>query len=286
MIGSNKPQWLGKLFLTLSLAWLLVILGLSNHYLNSMLHPACEPAPKPPLGFVETKIPFQGQTLTGWWAAPSNGAIILLFGGHGANQAALAEEAQFLQQAGFGVLTTNYRHCLGQAVSFGWQEVEEFNAVYAHAQTLAPQAQLAAFGFSAGAIAAMRGAGLHPEIKALTAVGNYALLTDEIISRDAPFFSLRWQIEHAVLLLYELRTGLSPDQVNILPELEKIAPRPVLLIHGEYEQERSQAALQLRAAGKNARLWIAPHSDHGTYFQQVPEQYRETVINFFQQNLP
>jgi pimeloyl-ACP methyl ester carboxylesterase len=165
-------------------------------------------------------------------------------------------------------------------------EQEEFEAVFTFAQILNPDAKMGVFGFSAGAITAIRGASLHPEIQAITAVGNYASLKHEIITPNEPFLTLRWQIERGVYFLYWLKTGLSPAQVNILAELNKISPRPILLIHGEDEQIKNQAVLQLQAAGKNAVLWIAPHSSHGDYLTEVPHDYRKTVINFFEQNLP
>ncbi len=290
MIGLKKPDINLKFFLVLGLAlaitWFGFILFISNRYLTTMLQPPCSITSSPPKGFEEVQIPFSGQSLTGWWAPAKNGAIILLFGGHGADQASLREEAKFLSDAGYGILTTNYRHCLGEKVSFGWLEREEFEAVYTYTQELDPRAEIGVFGFSAGAITAIRGTEAHPEIRALTAVGNYASLKQEIITKDEPIFSLRWQIERGVYLLYGLRTGVSPAQVNILPILEKLNPRPVLLIHGEYEADHNQANLQLRAAGKNAVLWIAPHSDHGAYLSEVPDIYKETVINFFEQNLP
>ncbi|MAT43543.1 MAG: hypothetical protein CL609_14495 [Anaerolineaceae bacterium] len=209
-----------------------------------------------------------------------------MFGGHGSNQAALMEEAQFLAGEGYGILTSNYRHCLGEPVSFGWLEEEEFEAVFNFVHQLDPNAKIGAFGFSAGAITAIRGASQHSEIQALTAVGNYASLKHEIITPDEPLLTLRWQIGRGVYFLYWLKTGLSPAQVDILTELKKINPRPILLIHGEYEQIENQAVLQHQSAGNNAVLWIAPHSSHGDYLTEVPHDYRKTVINFFEQNLP
>lgn len=289
MTGLKKPDFNLKFFLllglTFTIVWAGIVLILSFHYLNTMLNPDCPTAPTPPVGFEVINIPFHDNYLTGWWTPSKNGSVILVFGGHGANQAALKEEAQFLADAGYGVLTTNYRHCLGESVSFGWSEQEEFEAVFTYVQNMDPIAKIGVFGFSAGAITAIRGTSSHPQIKALTAVGNYASLKQEIITENEPQFSLRWQIERSVYILYWLQTSISPNQVNILTELKKINPRPVLLIHGEYEQQHNQAELQHQAAGENAVLWIAPHSSHGTYLSEVPNDYRETVINFFEKYL-
>lgn len=287
-IGINKRYWI-KLFLfflvCLLLGWFFIILGLSGRYIDKMLNPGCAPAPPPPEGFATVSIPFEDQFLTGWWYPPQNGAVILLLGGHGSNQAAMQTEAEFLSKAGYGVLTTNYRHCLNQQVSFGRLELAEFEAAYDYVQVKVPHASYGVVGFSAGSVTGIRGTAAHPEIKALVGIGNYANLANEIHNRQAPNGIFQRQMEQGVYFWYWVRTGLSPKDVNCFPVLETIQPRPVLLIHGANEAENNQAAEQKQAAGENASLWIVPGSSHGSYYEMAPEQYPKIMINFLDQHL-
>lgn len=288
MIGKNKfLYWIRIFFLFLFsffIIWVTVILFLGNQYLSSLLYPTCEQNPIIPEGYEKISIPFHGGTLEGLWKSSQNGAVILIMGGHASNETNMLPEAQSLSDAGYGIITTSYRHCLGETLSFGWFEVEEFEAAYQTLRKKAPGAKIGVYGFSAGAVSAIRGSSAHKDIFSIVTVGNYASLNHEIISGNYPFLSFGWQMERAVFLLYSLHVGISPKEVTVLPDLEKISPRPILLIHGEYEAIHNQAELQIQAAGEGAILKIIPNSNHGQYLDQDP-LYPKIVINFFEETL-
>jgi len=290
MAGNKRRQYwlrLGRFFLALSiLTWVFLVFGSANFYLNELTNPDCPTAPPPPPGFISIDLPQpDGTILNGWWHSQNNGSVIMLIGGHGSNRTALEQEARLLSNAGYGVITSDTRHCNGQPLSFGWLEMQEAESMLTYAQTNAPNAQIGALGFSAGAVSILRTAANHPQIRAIVAEGNYANLYHEMTNSAASPLSYRWQLEHAVAFLYTLRTGVSPQQIDMPSQLEKISPRPVLLIHGDREASDNEAHQQLSSAGENARLWIIPNCGHGGYPQAAPLEYNRELISFYKENL-
>ncbi|HNS38522.1 MAG TPA: hypothetical protein PKM01_12120, partial [Anaerolineaceae bacterium] len=75
--------------------------------------------------------------------------------------------------------------------------------------------------------------------------------------------------------------GHSPRQISPLDTLPHLAPRPVLLIFGEFEADNNRAFDQLAAAGPAAQMWIVPGAGHGGYAQLAPLEYEQRIIAFF-----
>jgi fermentation-respiration switch protein FrsA (DUF1100 family) len=107
-------------------------------------------------------------------------------------------------------------------------------------------------------------------------------MLDEMFSSDAPFPSLDWQLRRGAALAYRVTVGVWPGAVSPLDALPKIGPRPVLLIHGEAEFERSQGRRQYDAARAPKELWVVPGSGYGGYRQAVPEEYARRIREFFE----
>lgn len=279
------PRLLRFLF-ALATAYVFLISGLSYMYTQHMLHPACPPSPPERAGFDAITLTTQdGLALDGWWRPPQNGAVILLLGGLGSNRDAMLAEAEVFARHGYGVLTLNYRHCAGAVSTIGYDEIIELAAMRDFALSQPETKWLGVLGFSVGGATAIRGAARMPEIKAVIAEGNYANFYDELTAAYAPLFSVRWQVQRLVAFFFHISSGVNPRIISPVDDLPAIAPRPVLLIHGELEADRSRAQWQFESASMpenaNASLWIVPNAGHGAYRRLHPQEYDARIVEFF-----
>lgn len=256
-------------------------------YVHRLVHPPCvrvEAEAPPGFSPVELRLG-DGTPLLGWWHAPSGGGTtVLLMGGHGASRDALMPEAKMLAQNGFGALTLDYRHCAGKPASLGVREGAELLAGLRFVRSQPGVERVAVWGFSAGGVAAIRTAAHEPAIAAVISAGNYANLLGEVeasASTRAP--SLAWQVQQMVALVLWLRTGAWPGEVSPMDDLKKISPRPLLLIFGEEEIDRSRGREQFAAAREPKSLWVVPGAGHGEYFQAAPEELEQRVVGFLEQ---
>ena len=270
--------------------WTAGIGALSFLYTWRLLHPSCLPTRtnvemQTPAGISTLQaVTFQtadGLALEGWWLPPQNRNVILLLGGLGANKDSMLPEAEILARQGYGVLTSSYRHCVGEIATLGEDELYELQAMLDFAEVQEGVEHLGVLGFSVGGTVVIRGAARHPELEAVIAEGNFANLREEISASPASFFSIQWQVQHLVIFFFHLLTGVRTDSISPLEEIPLISPRPILFIQGEYEVERTQGLLQYQTGQPNAELWIVPKSEHGEYRLYSPQEYEDRIIRFF-----
>ena len=271
-----------RLVFALAAAWVILMTGMSALYTDKLLRPACHRADAAFLPGAEliTLAPSAGLTLSGWWLPPKNGAVILLVGGLGASRETMLPEARFLSRTGYGILTLDTRACAGVPGTLGYAETVELDAMFDYAQRQVGVEWVGALGFSVGGTTVLRGAAQLPELQAVVAEGNFANLRDEITYTPSRFLSPQWQAQRLVLLMYWLRTGIPPREVSPIDTLPHIAPRPILLIHGDRELPRTRG-LEQADAYPSAELWVVPNAGHGEYLALDPEAYAQRIISFF-----
>jgi hypothetical protein len=177
-------------------------------------------------------------------------------------------------------MTLDYRHCAGWPATLGVREVEELRSAVRFAHSQKGVVWVAVQGFSAGGVAAIRGAMDMPDIGAVISMGNYHNLWGEISNTGAAPFSLNWQIEHAVAGWLWLQNGTWPPAVSPLDDLALLGERPVLLIFGEKEVEITHAQEQFAAVQGPKELWLVPGTGHGGYMLADPLEYERRVIGF------
>ncbi|HEV2661760.1 MAG TPA: hypothetical protein VGU68_14220, partial [Ktedonobacteraceae bacterium] len=94
-----------------------------------------------------------------------------------------------------------------------------------------------------------------------------------------PFAIFDWATD----LLLWLRAGYHFHQVEPLRDINRIAPRPVFLIHGMKDSivDPKDAPRLYAAAGDPKELWLLPDVDHcGAYFADRVA-YTRKVVDFF-----
>jgi alpha-beta hydrolase superfamily lysophospholipase len=74
---------------------------------------------------------------------------------------------------------------------------------------------------------------------------------------------------------------------HLEPELARIAPRPLLLIHGEADTYiKPEMARVLYARAREPReLWVVPGAKHNQALQVAADEYHRRVLEFFEKHL-
>ncbi len=83
-----------------------------------------------------------------------------------------------------------------------------------------------------------------------------------------------------ILFGYDVATARPVDEIG------RLAPRPLLIIHGTADRLVPLAhAEQLHIAYPTAEFWQIPGAGHARSFEANPQTYVERVAGFFDRNL-
>ncbi|GHP00905.1 hypothetical protein KSF_109520 [Reticulibacter mediterranei] len=184
---------------------------------------------------------------------------------------------------------------VGRTVTLGYREINDFLGAVAYAKKRLPATKLGVLGYSMGAAISIIASARTPEVAAIVADSAFAThwsIVEGIIhrrfscSRACPriaFRLLRWMIDQVLWW----RAGYRFHEVEPLREIARLAPRPVLLIHGLSDSIVSPADAQrlYQAAHKPKALWLIPQAEHSRgYFIDSP-LYVARITEFFEQRL-
>ena len=301
-IHPRKPLGYWLRLSAVALIALAVALGLGFIKLNldAQLRPArraiCCKTPAD-LGFEYQDVRFRssdGIELAGWWIPSQNGAAVILLHGNGGDRTGMLSRAEFLAQAGFGVLLYDQRACgesQGELRSYGWLDAPDLLAAVEFVQGLpgVDAQRVGVLGVSLGAQIAIRAAAQTPGIQAVVADGTaIAVATDVPPARSLkevfyriPGYLMDWG--------QSLKTGIAPPE-GVVPSISKIAPRSVLLIATGNaapipDWELYMGQYLYAAAGEPKELWEIPEARHTAGLAFRPEEYRQRVLEFFRKSL-
>lgn len=292
-MGIKKTLRLGLFVLVTSLAVLLAInFSLAWMYVSALTQPGCS-LPQPFLDYdspeeiwLKTEDDLQ---LKAWYYPSRNGAALLTLGGVGGSLGDTLPPVRALLDAGYGILQIDGRACAQppRRATLGGDELFDAQAGldYLLSRPEIDDSRIGAFGFSMGGVTSLRLAARHPKIQAVVAEGGYDRLGKHITQPGPGKSPTRVIFLHTVALNFWLQTGVNPWSINPRDDIDKIAPRPVLLIYGEHEIERGGGDLQHAAAGGPKELWIVPGGNHGSNFSLYPNEYNRRVIDFLDKYL-
>jgi uncharacterized protein len=233
-----------------------------------------------------------GVRLSGWLArAPADRAAVIVAHGHGANRHTSLAYASFLFPE-HSVLLPDFRahgDSSGQLSSVGYHERQDLIGAARYLRALGYQ-RIGVLGISMGAAAALLAAAESPEIDAVVADSSFSVLRHAVregarlrgypssIVRPLAYLSCRTA---AIWLRYPMRSG---DPINAV---KRIAPRPLLLIHGDADTFilPEEARALHAAAGDPRELWLLPGVGHARALEAVGVTYRDRVMEFFENAL-
>ena len=147
-------------------------------------------------------------------------------------------------------------------------------------------------GISMGASTLLLAASREPAIAAVVSDSAYAevvpLLEREVAKRNvAPIGRVPGVFAPAALVMARLLYGVDFFAARPVATIARIAPRPLLLIHGtadDYVPIANFRQLQAAAsspAGSQVTTWIVPNARHAQAFKKTGAEYVTRVVAFF-----
>lgn len=232
--------------------------------------------------------------IKGWFIpnAKSDKTIILMHG-WGMNRADVFKNTYFLHDLGYNLMYFDFRalgESGGKTSSIGYLEVKDLQAAIAFLNATRPFAaqKIGLYGLSMGAMVAICEAAQNPEIQCVAAEASYYSFR-RVVSRWAwvhnkiPYFPL------IPIILHYIRRNLSVNPEHYSPKynIPKIAPRPVFIIHGRYDNlvPAAQAKLLFKRAGEPKEIWLVPGAKHNKCAEVGGFEYKQKLTDFFRKYL-
>jgi fermentation-respiration switch protein FrsA (DUF1100 family) len=145
-------------------------------------------------------------------------------------------------------------------------------------------------GISMGGATALRTAAARADVAAVIGVSAFCSVNQSLqevfdqqkdvpkaaVVVGMPFMSL------AMATLYRVW----PERLSTLDDIDRIPPRPILIMHGTADDQISvdNAYRLAKAAGNRVQLWIAKGAGHGIYRGDVASAensaYRDHILRF------
>ncbi len=234
-------------------------------------------------------------TLKGWFIAskePSEKTIILMHG-WGMNRSDILPHTCFLRDLGYNLFYFDFRalgESGGDTSSIGYLELKDVRAAIQFLKEKYPAycKKIGLYGLSLGGMVAIGEAARNPEIACIVAEAPYYSFR-RVVSRWAwihyhmPYFPL------LPIILHYLRQqlGANPERYSPRFTIGKIAPRPVFIIHGRYDNlvPAAHARWLYREAGDPKTLWLVPGARHGKCGEMGGFEYKQRLADFFRASL-
>jgi uncharacterized protein len=299
---SRARRWLARLMFSLIVLALALYVGVSVLAASMLTVPrrvvsAATPAALG-LAFQDVQFPAQVDAvpISGWYI-PHDGsheAIVLVhgkdsnrtneFGGRFPNLAAA------LHERGFAILMIDMRGH-GQSgdgrYSFGLNEQRDIAGAADWLRTQGfLRGSIGVLGVSMGAASSMFAAANDPDIGALIEDCGYADINPILAHEWSTASGLPNMFLPSSLFAARMMYGYDISAAQPVAEVGKIAPRPMLIIHGTADTLIPVAqAEQIKAANPAAELWEVAGAGHAGSYAADPQAYVDRVASFFAKSL-
>ena len=281
---------------------LALYLGISAYAVSVVTMPQRDPIDVTPaaagLSYQDVSFPARGDdvTIAGWYV-PREGAtraVVLVHGKDSSRASELdgrfVDLAAALRQRGFAVLLIDMRgHGASADGHFSFGIRERYDVVGAvdwlEAQGFRP-GSIGVLGVSMGGATATGAAVEDPDIGALVADCSYAEIYPLIERHWNGASGLPNFFLPSTLAVGTLMIGQDLTQARPVDEIGTIAPRPVLIIHGDADTFTPvEHGRQLAAAAPAAEYWEVPGAPHARSYTPDVQAYTDRVASFFEASL-
>jgi fermentation-respiration switch protein FrsA (DUF1100 family) len=234
-----------------------------------------------------------GVTLRGWYipAGDSLKTVIVCSGANGSLDADM-HVAPWLHEAGFNVLLFNWRahgDSAGEVVTLGFNERYDLIAAVQFAKLKGAE-RVGVLGFSMGGTVAVAAAAVYEEVNAVVADSPFVYVLSAVagglIERGVPE-GLSFLLARVFVVTACLRTRLNLFDIDLVRWIQRVAPRPLLLIFGEQDVivPKSEVDVLFARAGEPKEVWRVPEAAHRNIHVRQPEEYRRRILDFFNRHL-
>jgi uncharacterized protein len=247
------------------------------------VHDADLGAPKQPVTLTTTS----GLRLRGWYMPSRNGAAVAVMHGTGSNRLGVADHARVLARHGYGVLIFDF-HGHGESdgrstsVPLRFQQDADAALAYLRQRPDVRAGRIGVVGVSLGGEVAVHAAARDPEWRAIVLEGVQGSSPADMAASEpdpATYVALS-----AVYGLGRVLGGSGPSASN--PEqVERISPRPLLLLSAGRSTEARANEEYKRRGGSTTELWNLPDARHAAALRTDPSGYERRVIGFLDRAL-
>lgn len=232
-----------------------------------------------------------GLNLDGWWipaAGLASERTMLVCHGVGANRDDILRFIPFLHEAGYNVLTWDWRgHGLSDwaQVTYGLNEKKDVRAAIEWLKKEKPTEikWLGALGISMGAGILVQAGPSCPEVKAFVLDSPFASVRTMLpfMLRTLPGL-LRDLVCALTAMAARVVVGTSVDGVAPVNFIGQIAPRPIFMSHGKADRVIPwQETPRLEEAAKGpVEIWLVPDIQHTELREYHSEEYHRRVLKF------
>ncbi|MFM7322807.1 MAG: alpha/beta hydrolase [Armatimonadota bacterium] len=268
--------------------------AVSRGLVHLFLHPPRRipwATPRSALGAAYRRISLQttdGIRLAGWHVpCPNARAVAVLAHGYSSCRETMLPYLRILRRHGFAAVLCDFRShgwSTGDMVTLGHKEHLDLEAAVRAARMLHPDLPVMLVGESMGAATALKVASDDPDIVAVVADCAFARLDDPIANRLRITFGEPLGARLVPGAAAEGARRLGVDPASVAPEewIARIAPRPVLLVHGEADRliPVEHAHRLHRAGGDSVELWTVPGAAHARSIRTSPSEYARHLDAF------
>ena len=226
-----------------------------------------------------------GVELAGWWLdRPGSEWVVVCAHGHRGTKSDLLGIGSGLWRAGHTVVLFDFRGNGDSGdgpQSLSHHEQADLRAAIDLAVARRPDARVAVVAFSMGASTAILEGAEDERVSAFVLDSPFATMGDVVAANYRRYRLPSRPLVPLADLANSVRYGYSYAQVRPVDAIARLAPRPVLLIHGTVDRVIPyEHALQLAdAAGPTCTLLTYPSDHCGAYFEDRPA-YIERVAGF------
>ncbi len=285
---ADKVKRAAKVGLLTTGAALGAVVGVTAHLLSGPSRPELDYDFTPfEIGVPAEDVTFttaDGVRIAGWWFDDEEAdAVVICCAGHRGSKSTMLGIGPGLHKRGYAVLLFDFRGNGDSAdgpQSLGHHERLDLRAAVDWVNKRRPDTRIVVVAYSMGAAVAVQEAAEDERISALVADSPFTTISDVVAAnfrrRRLPF---RFLVP-VVSAWTALRYGYHFEQVRPIDAIGRIAPRPVLLLHGTQDRVIPFEHGQRMASVGRVPLIAFEGADHcGGYFQDRPA-YLELVARF------
>lgn len=231
-------------------------------------------------------------TLKGWFMPGTNqGKTVLIVHGRGATRREGMRMARPLHDAGYNLLTMDLRNCGESDKSFcsmGFHEKKDVAAAVDYLINKKKMTRLGVLAFSMGAATSIIAMAEDSRIQVGVFEAPFADLEDVLLFGAKKVVGFRPLLfASSALLFFEWRGNLDTSRMNPVDRIASISPRPVYLIHGEFDQEvpLEHGKRLFETAKEPKQFWLVPKGPHVECWQIDREKAEKSIVQFYNRYL-
>ena len=230
-----------------------------------------------------------GTVLRGWWIPAPSRKVVVFAHGRNSGRWMASRFLRPLHDAGFNVLTFDFRAHAGSDGDFsslGFHEQEDLIAAIDFAAGKNME-RIGLAGYSMGGATGILAMARDERVQAGLFESAFANVSDQIADNAASMGVPRWPLVPLVLAHYAYRGNMDLTRMNPEDVIGSIAPRPVLLIHGDQDPVISieHGYRLLEAAGEPRDHWWIPGGSHVNSTNMDRARAEGIMVEFFQRYL-